>query len=71
MAEGRHTTNPKDYRKGGRDRRGCHVEIERSFEIRRHRDRDRIGAKRRLSAAEGGDMLWRAAGIGSRKPDLG
>ena len=46
MAEGRHTTNPKDYRKGGRDRRGCHVEIERSFEIRRHRDRDRIGANR-------------------------
>ena len=28
MAEGRHTTNPKDYRKGGRDRRGRHVEIE-------------------------------------------
>src|SRR5205085_7036864 len=46
-----------------RYRGGGHIQIKRRLEIRRHRDRDRIGAEPRLAAAERRDVLWRAPGI--------
>ena len=43
---------------------GRHVEEQRAFEVGRHRERDRVGAKPCLGAAIGRDMLGAAAAIG-------
>src|SRR4051794_24544108 len=48
----------------GRCRRGGHVEVERPFQIGRHRDRDRVGAEPRLAPAKRRHRLGRAPGIG-------